>query len=175
VLVLLALAAAGARIYYDGIAKGQLATRLAATEATIQARETQIRRAMQERDAIAKIAAAATARSDSTRKLYTARRIKVVLVGDTARVDTASYVLPGAVADLIRASDVHVAALEAENGVLHQQVTVDTTLIVGLQAQLADKDKEIQILKQDRSPRCGAKCGAVIGAASVLAIAIAFF
>jgi hypothetical protein len=176
-LVALALlAGAGGWIYHQGKVSERQAIELAAVKSEIASRDALILRTVHERDAAAHAAVTATERSDSTRKLYAATRMKVTMKGDTAIVDgdSVAHVLPGSVVELIRASDVHIAALEAETGALKREIAVDAALIEAQQAQLAAKDREIATLEKMKAPRCGAVCGALLGAATVIGAVIAF-
>lgn len=176
ILAIVLLAGAGTKIYFDGVNAGKQETELREVKASIKARDAQLLAVMHQRDAAARAAVAAGARSDSTRRAYTRSRIKVELRGDTATIagDSVEHILPGAVGDLIRASDIHIEALETENRLLRAQVAIDDDLIQGQRIQLEAKDKEISLLEKQKAPRCGAKCGAVLGALAVLGAAIAF-
>lgn len=111
-----------------------------------------------------KAAATSEARSDASRARYGKAR-RVLWVADSAGEIPPELKQP--VADVIQ----HTDNVERENLDLRRLAFVDTTLVKNLTERLELKQKELELVP--KAPRCGWKCGAVVGTVLTLAVIIA--
>lgn len=154
--------------YCSGKKQGARDTGIQATRDSLSVVVKQSKAIQSKRDSLSLELKVEAKRSATTRTVYVRDSAKVSLHGDTAITADSSQVLLPEVADRLRAADAHIASLEAENRTLRFALGNDSTLIANQAEQIRLNQN---IAKMIQGPKCGRKCGIVIGVSATIGAA----
>lgn len=157
-------------IWHEGVKRGRETQRLADLQIQKAVVQKLIAKHSGEVAAAKKVAAAAVAAADSAAHARDVARKKIELHGDTATTASGTQVLLPEISSFIRSSDV---AAPKESGARAAQADViqkqDTLVGDHVKRELID-DEQNRILERQAHPRCGFRCGALVGAGAMLLV-----
>lgn len=170
VLGVVICAIAAALLWHEGVKRGRENQRLEDLQVQKTVVQKLIARHSAEVAAAKKAAAAAVAAADSAARARDAARKKIDLRGDTATTWSGTQVLLPEIASFIRSSDDAAPKERAARSSLADVVQKQDTLVTDhLQREKID-DEQARILERQAHPRCGFKCGALVGAGATLLV-----
>ena len=167
--VVLALHSSGAKPGAVEVASGRLETADIEREAVAARAESVAARAAEARAATKP----PIARAESLHARVKVERSGLLSVSDGGAAEATLIPVPPLVTERIQADSIAIAALSVA-------LTEDTRATAALEERLVAEakvrdaaDLTIAALERERRPRCGRRCGMVLGAASVIALGIA--
>jgi hypothetical protein len=163
-------AIASALLWHEGVKRGHEDQRLTDLHQQKMVVQKLIAKHSAELAAAKKAAAALVAAADSAVRRRNLDRRAFELRGDTAVTASDRQVLLPEIASFIRSSDFaapkEAAARMSLTDVIEKQ---DTLVADHVKRELID-DEQTRILERQAHPRCGFKCGALVGAAVTLGV-----
>lgn len=152
--------------FYDVGKRNELLKNTRAALATVVAQKAVIQK---QRDSVGAALAVAEKKSAVTRTVYLTAKAETKIVGDSAFDSTGHFiqVLDPRISQRIVKTDEHVISLEKELLTAKFMIHVDTVFVA---KQNEEIDLNKRIAKMVEGPKCGRKCGIVIGVVSTASV-----